>query len=241
MNRHLTRALAAVVLGLAAAGPAVAQVGYAPGSSPYTDVNTRTALTPFAGYMFGSGGKFLVGPHRGLAVGASYSLRANKFVEVGLSYTQFRAQREIINPFVRLVDRDVGSVNETVHLPELKFTFNVTGGKAWHHLAPYTGFGLGIAFAGRNAADTSGYNFGKKFAFTPQVGVRVFITSTIALRLQAQGTVWKLSYPTSYGLEPPLQPGTATNPNAVITDGKYKAWTLNPTLTAGLVLPIRLF
>lgn len=236
----MRRLLLAALLAGAAAPAAHAQVGHAPGTSPYRDISASTGFTAWGGYLFGSGGRYGVGPQRGAAYGLKYSFRANKFIQLDLGGGRIQAERLIANPFVAVVDRYTGPVNQDVYFGEVGFQFNLTGGKTWHRLAPYAGFGLGIAFAQRTTADTSGYNFGRKFLWTPNAGVRVFLTPGIALKLEGKLVGWKLSYPTIWATEPVLDPGTPTAPNAIITNRRFSQWTFSPLLSAGLSLPIRL-
>lgn len=230
-----------VLAALLAATPAAAQVGHAPGSSPYRDIRASSVLTPWAGWFGTNAGSYGVGPNDGYVFGGRYSFRSNKFVEFGLAGGYGKLQRNLVDPFVRLANRTTGPVDENIVFTEASFQFNLTGGKTWNRLAPFIGLGAGMAFGKRNAADTSGYNFGSKFAFSPGVGFRFFITDQIHLRAEAKAVFWKLSYPTSFGVEPVLEPGTTTNPNAVIKDGIFKEWVPNPMVSVGIGVPFKFF
>ena len=68
------------------------------------------------------------------------------------------------------------------HLRRARLQFNLSGGKSWHRIAPFVGAGVGLAFAKATPADTSQYEFGRKFYLAPSVGFRFFITDRLHLR-----------------------------------------------------------
>ena len=229
----------ALLLHLGPAATALAQVGHAPGASPYRDIVDAHSFTPVAGYFAGGGGKFGIGAHNGYTYGIRYDLRAGKTVQFGFSGARGALDRFIVDPFVALARRRTGPVDQTTTLVDATVQFNVTGGKTWHGLAPFTGVTLGVAFGEALAADTSGYDFGNKFYVGPQLGTRFFVTRNLHLRAEVRGVFWKVSYPTSFGVEPPEEPGTPEAPNAVIPDGKFDEWTLNPWFQVGLGYMVR--
>lgn len=236
MKRHM-RILLMIGGLLAVAGsgaPAEAQVGHEPGASPYEDIVDAHSVTPVAGYFAGSGGKFGIGAHNGYTYGIRYDLRAGRTVQFGFSAARGVLDRFIVDPFVALARRRSGPFDQTTTLLDATIQFNVTGAKTWHRLAPYTGVTLGIAFGEDLAADTSGYDFGSKFYVGPQLGTRFFVTRNLHLRAEVRGIFWKVNYPTSFGIEPPEEPGTPEAPNAVIPDGKLDEWTINPWFQVGL-------
>jgi hypothetical protein len=229
----------ALLLHIGQAGTALAQVGHAPGASPYRDIVDAHSFTPVAGYFAGSGGKFGIGAHNGYTYGVRYDLRAGKTVQFGFSGARGSLDRFIVDPFVALARRRTGPFDQTTTFVDATVQFNVTGGKTWHGLAPFTGVTLGVAFGEALAADTSGYDFGSKFYVGPQLGTRFFITRNLHLRAEVRGVFWKVNYPTSFGVEPPEEPGTPEAPNAVIPDGKFDEWTLNPWFQVGLGYMVR--
>jgi hypothetical protein len=121
-----------------------------------------------------------------------------------------------------------------VTFAELDLQFNLTGGKSWNRIAPFVGAGGGLALAGDTPADTSGYDFGRKFYFTPSAGVRVFLSDRLHVRGEARAIFWKLNYPTTFQQEPVEEPGTPDNPNAVIPGDKRTEWTTTPWFQLGV-------
>jgi len=231
----MTCALTAAVLGMLSPPTAHAQVGHRPSSSPYRDIYKGHTVTGFGGYIGGSGAEFGIGPHRGAVFGIRYDIRTASAIQFGLQLAQADLDRFIVDPFVELANRLSGPVQQRVSFAEADLQLNLTGGKTWRRLAPFLGVGLGLALASGTEADTSGYEFGNKFYFTPHAGLRIFITPRFHLRGEARLAFWKMKYPTSFTEEPPLEPGDPPeNSNAVITDGKISEWTTAPWLQVGL-------
>jgi len=227
--------LLSLLLAAGAAAPAVAQVGYPPTSSPYRDIPRGHSVTAVVGRIGGGGGRFGIGPQDGTVFGLRYDVRAGGTVEFGLTLAQGNLHRYIVDPFVQVVRRKSGPVQDQVRFADVSIQLNLTGSKTWHRLAPYTGVSLGVAFADNVTQDTSGYRFGNKFYFSPQLGTRFFLTNRLHLRADVRGVFWKLTYPTSFTEEPVLDPGTLPNdPHAVITDQRLSEWTLTPWIQVGL-------
>lgn len=213
---------------------ALAQVGHPPGGSPFRDIRKGHTITAMGGYFGGSGGQFGIGPHKGGVFGGRYDIRTGNTIQLGLGVYHGKLDRFIIDPFVRLVNRRSGPVKQSVTFADITLQFNLTGGKSWHRIAPFIGAGLGLAFAGDTPADTSRYDFGRKFYLAPSAGFRFFITDRIHLRGEAKAVFWKLNYPTTFQNEPIEEPGTPENPNAVIPGDNLSEWIASPLLQVGL-------
>ncbi len=231
--RALWVALAVVLL---SASAAAAQVGHTPGKSPYHDIYKGHAFTATYGHLGGGGGDFGIAPHSGDSYGFRYDIRAGAPVQLGLGFSHASLERLIVNPFVVLANRVSGPVKQTVNFVEANIQLNLTGGKTWHHLAPFVGASVGIAIAGNTPADTSGFKFGKKIYLAPAAGARIFITSRLHIRAEARATFWKIKYPASFQQEPVDEPGIPPdNSNAVIPPGgKGSEWTATSWLQVGL-------
>jgi hypothetical protein len=215
-------------------GTVLAQVGHPPESSPYRDIRRGHTFTPLGGYFSGGGGNFAIGPHDGAIFGVRYDIRTSRTIQMGLGISYAELQRFIVNPFVRLANRRSGPVDQSVTFAEVDLQFNVTGGKSWRRIAPFVAVGGGFAFASGTPADTSQYEFGNKFYVAPSIGTRLFPSDRLHLRLEARATFWKLRYPTTFQQEPVEEPGTPSNPNAVIPGDNLTEWTTNLWLQAGL-------
>jgi hypothetical protein len=214
---------------------ALAQVGHPPQSSPYRDIRSGHSLTLTGGYFGGSGGDFGIGPHDGAIFGARYDIRTSRTIQMGIGFAYAKLDRLIVNPFVQLANRVSGPVRPSITFGEVNLQFNLTGGKSWHRVAPFVGIAGGLAGSTTAPTDTSGYRFGRKFYFAPNLGFRFFLADRLHLRAEARATFWKLKYPTTFHDEPVEEPGTADNPNAVIpNNGRLDEWATSSWLLAGL-------
>jgi hypothetical protein len=223
-----------IILLLSLVTTATAQVGHPPSSSPFRDIRKGHSFTVSGGYFFGDGGDLNIGPHKGTVFGGRYDIRTGSTIQLGLGVARGGLERFIVNPFVLLVNRRTGPVKQSVTFAELNLQFNVTGGKSWNRIAPFVAAGGGLAFASGTPADTSRYDFGRKFYFVPSIGVRVFLSDRLHLRGEARAVFWKLNYPTTFQEEPREEPGTEENPNAVIPGNKLSEWTTSPWLQVGI-------
>jgi hypothetical protein len=207
-----------------------AQVGHPPRSSPYRDIRKGHTFTVLGGYFSGDGGQFNIGPHDGAVFGVRYDVRTGGTIQLGLGIAHGNLKRFIVDPFVPLASRKTGPVRQSVTFADVTIQFNLTGGKSWHRIAPFVAAGAGLALAGDTPADTSLYDFGRKFYFAPGAGLRVFLSDRLHLRAEAKATFWKLNYPATFESAPVAEPTTP----ALITDGKLTEWTSSSWLQIGL-------
>ena len=230
----LSRLLAFVAVVLPAT--LTAQVGAAPGGSPYRDILHGNGWTVTAGHVFGDGGPLRLSPNSGASIGLRYDVRLSGLLQGYASLGYLATERQILNPDDSLVNRFDGPVDQTVWTPEIGLQVNVTGPKSWHHLAPYASVGLGAAIGEGVAADTTEFNFGTKLLFTPAVGVRVFLGERVHLRLEGMYYYWKMKYPSTWLTEPAAQPAGSGEPkNAPVkSSSELTDWVPTPSLRFGL-------
>jgi hypothetical protein len=198
-------------------GSATAQVGHPPGASPYHDIRQGHTLTLLGGYFSGDGGDFNVAPHDGPVIGARYDIRSSRALQFGLGVFYGDLQRFIVNP--SLTNSRTGPVKQSVTFIELDLQMNATGGKSWHRIAPYIGLAGGLGISSNTPADTSRFEFGNKFYLAPNGGFRLFFSQRLHLRAEAKATFWKITYPTTFRV----------NPGSVFSE-----WTNSWWLQAGL-------
>jgi hypothetical protein len=224
--------LPTAILVLLALSPGIvsAQVGHPPDRSPYHDIPKGHTVTGFAGLFGGTGGRLGVAPHDGPVFGIRYDIRTASAIQMGLVLGRANLERLIVDPFVVVENRVSGPVDQKVSFVELDLQLNLTGGKTWHRLAPFVGVGGGVTFPSGTAADTSGFELGKKIYFAPHAGFRFFLTDRLHLRTEARVIFWKLNYPDSFTQAPTEEPEAPP----VIDDGRVSEWTTSSWLQAGL-------
>lgn len=221
--------MAGLWLGLLPSGLS-AQVGYPPSQSPYRDIARRSSLTFMAGYLGGDGGSLGIGPRHGMTYGVFYDLRTSGFVTGGLALTYMDLERDVVDADAPKATRRTGPFKQTIINPEAILQFNLTGGKAWHHLAPFFVAGVGYALGSDVKSDTSGFQFGNRFTVSPGFGIRYFLGSRLHLRFEARRHFWKLKYPTSY-LDVPANDPTGS---PVITNKKTSDWMSSWWMIGGI-------
>jgi hypothetical protein len=236
--------LASPALGASLAPAAAeAQVGYPPARSPYNDIARGHTVTPFAGPLYGSGGKFGLGPHDGFGYGLRYDVRVSSLVALSFSGARMGLERNLIDRDAPPATRLRPPVDQSVTLAEAGLQFALTGQKSWRGFAPILGLGAGFAFAEDVAADTSGFEFGNKLFLHPRAGLRFFVTPNLHLRAEAGALFWKLDYPERFREEPEQQPGIPGDDeqsNAPIKRTEpLDDWTGTPWLRVGIGFTFR--
>jgi len=215
------------------AGAARAQVGHDPAGSPYRDLQYNQFLQVTTGYIGGAGGKLGLGPHSGQVFTFRHDFLADRPLQVGLGGGYAQLDRSYVDLLTTVEDRRfLGPERHRVMFGEGVVQLNATGGKTWNGLAPYVSAAIGLAFAQRVEADSSGYKFGTKFYFAPAIGVRAFVTRRLFVRLEARAMFWNLSYPGSYRTSDP--DGTLGPLQPVLAGQGLKEWAPVPMLHAGL-------
>lgn len=176
-----------------------AQAGHDPAHSPYRDIRRGITLRITEGYFGGSRGpdSTPVGATKGATTGVRLELQASGalIVAAGMSYANTTA---IYVTAYDSVPRRIGPINNDIILADLGVLLSLTGGKTWHGFQPYAGATLGLAFGTKIREDTSGYNFGTKFTYAPEVGLRWYPARRFSAELGGRVLVYHLSFPTSY-------------------------------------------
>ena len=225
---------------LFAATPLAAQVGHAPGASPYRDILQGKSITLLVGDVAGDGGRIGIGPHDGQSYGVRFDIRLGAPLQFGITVARAELKRLIVSADDSVTNRVDGPVDQSLTMFEGALQLNITGRKTWYRLAPYLGGTIGYVSGSSlpgSQPDSSGYKFGSKFYFAPAAGLRVFMTRSLHLRLEARQLYWKLTYPTSYNQEPAAQPSSDPDkPNSVLKGAKLQEWTGGRELRAGLGL-----
>src|SRR5947208_2075428 len=219
----------AVVLSVSPTVGLSGEVGTDPAQSPYHDFRRGSGPRLGLGYLSGDRGTLPASITDGVTFGVRYEAWMGKSMSftAGLAYGQ--TSRLIVDPFKDDSVRKSGPIDDDVILADLGLQLSLTGAKTFHGFAPYVGTSLGLAFGSRLPADTSGYQFGTKFTFTPGAGLRWYLASRINVQADARLVFWKLRYPVNYltSLSPD---GTAVLP----LTAKPTDWTIHPWVSLGV-------
>ena len=205
------------------------QVGHDPSHSPYHDIRRGTGPRLVLGYLGGERGTVPVSMTNGVTFGVRYEAWMGKSMSftAGLAYGQ--TSRLIVDPFKDDSVRKSGPIDDDVILADLGLQLSLTGAKTFHGFAPFVTTSLGLAFGSRLPGDTSGYQFGTKFTFTPGAGLRWYPGRRVSVQADARLVFWKLRYPINYKT-PLSNDGTRVLPLlAPETD-----WTIHPWVSLGV-------
>ena len=205
------------------------QVGHDPGHSPYHDIRRGSGPRLVLGYLSGDRGTVPVSITDGVTFGVRYEAWMGKSMSftAGLAYGQ--TSRLIVDPFKDDSVRKSGPIDDDVILADLGLQLSLTGAKTFHGFAPFVTTSLGLAFGSRLPGDTSGYQFGTKFTFTPGAGLRWYPGRRVSVQADARLVFWKLRYPINYKT-PLSNDGTRVLPLlAPETD-----WTIHPWVSLGV-------
>lgn len=220
---------AALTLGLVLPDSARAQVGHDPARSPYRTLRFGQFIGLSGGLLNGEGGQLGVAPHHGGALTLRYDFLSASTVGLSFGFTLANTERNVINPTKPIESAVSGPVRQRTGMAEVALQFNLTGGKTWHRLAPYLSGAIGAIVGEQTPSDSSAYKFRLHFVATPSVGVRVFLTDRMFLRLEARSAFWSVSYPASFRTAPssdPSKPPVLASP--------AKEWLANGWYTVGL-------
>lgn len=221
-------AVAALSLSATAAN---AQVGHLPSKSPYEDLKFGQDVTVFLG-QFNSGiGPAGVLPKKSFFGGLRYDVPIGGPGYFTARYSLIPSERSLILPSKPRTSRTLSVENTKTHAVDVGFTIALPGRKTWHRLAPGISVGAGLVsdFA---KADTGGYQFGTKFAFTGGFNVKYMFRNNWGIRADATSYMWRNSYPDAYYV-------VASDTTRVLTpDISKKSWAGTWGLSLGLVIPI---
>lgn len=233
-----SRLLALLVLALPPTGPLAAQVGVAPGHSPYRDIIRGNGWTVLVGQVYGDGASLKLSPNSGTSFGVRYDVRFSGLLQGYASLGYLATERRLLNPDDSVAHQIGGIVDQPVWTPEIGLQVNLTGPKTWHHLAPYASIGLGAAVGESVAQDTTAFNFGTKLLLTPAAGVRVYLGERVNLRIEGMYYYWKMKYPPTWLDEPAAQiPPSGDPSNAPVKSrNELDDWVPTPSLRVGFGL-----
>ncbi len=175
--------------------------------SPFAFIEEKQELGSYVGYMSAGTGRFGYGPSGGLVVGGRYGLDLTGPLGLELASGVVRGTRDVINPARPEGNRVMGSSDVLLTTIDGRLRLSATGARTWHGLAPFLGFGGGVAFDTQETslieravldADEI-FEFGTKFFAVIGPGVRWHVTRRLAVRTDLSFTLWKIDTPSGFG------------------------------------------
>jgi len=229
----VTRHRALLIAGLVVAGTSIgarasAQVGYPPARSPYLDLEHAQELTLIGGQYHAHRDPADVGPQSGFITGLHYEWRAGGPAHLTGEIARISSDRNLIDPAKPEPARNLGTGSRPLYSATAGLGLSLTGSKSWHHIVPEIAGGLGFVSDLRSKADSGGFKFGTRFAFTWGLGVQYVPRGRWAIRADLKNRMYQLGYPQTYYLEP-----TGGTPVVSATQAK-SFWLNNPAFTLGI-------
>ena len=219
------------VISLLIAAPLRAQVGHEPARSPFHDLISTQGLSISVGRFAGNRTVAGVGAKPGALIGVRFDTRLSGPMDFWASIAHIASSRLVVDPTDTVI-RVTGPVDLSLIAADVGLALNLTGGKTWHHLAPFVGIGLGILTPSKSVTDPGGYSAATNFSFVPTVGSRIFLGRRLAVRLDARDYYFRYEWPLSYygGVTSDGNP----IPAVLSASTSTRQWTHNFTLSAGL-------
>lgn len=234
-------ALAACLLAGAAwpAALTAQEVGNPPERSPYRDILEHQSVTLFGGRFGGNAGQAGVGAMPGLAFGAQLAVRLSGPIDFWFTLASAASRRRTIIADTLVTRTDSARAGPDINLPlvlgDIGLGLNITGDKTWHGLAPYVGAGLGIVTPTQKVTDPGGFTVGTNFALVPAVGTRIFLSRSLALRLEVRDYFFRYQYPLAYFDSLNLHfAGPPPRPAVLSLGSSDRQWVGNVTLWLGV-------
>jgi hypothetical protein len=229
VTRHRALLIAGcIITGPALRAPAFAQVGHTPAASPYIDLEHSQSLTLIGGQYHAHRDPADVGPQSGFLTGLHYEWRAGGPAHLTGEVARISSDRNLIDPAKPEPARQLGTGSRPLYSFDAGLGLSLTGAKSWHNIVPELEGGLGIVSDFRSQADSGGFKFGTRFAFTWGLGVQYVPRGRWASRADFKNRMYQLGYPQTYYLEP-----TGGTPVVQATQAK-SFWLNNPAFTLGL-------
>jgi len=215
----------------AVATPLRAQVGHRPDQSPYQDVKIGQTVSLSGGWFAFKRDVAGVAPEAAPFAQLRYDVGIGGPALLYGRYSLAPSQRTLLAPAAVAADRKTGTPGSTMHVFDGGIDLALTGKKTWHRLVPSFAGGVGIVsdFA---AADSGGYQFGAKFAFSYGLALKYVRGPGMQLRMDLNNFMWQYEYPDRYFVQ-------ATDGTAILTDTRNRtSWRSNWAFSAGVSMPI---
>jgi hypothetical protein len=139
-----------------------------------------------------------VGPSGGRLGSLRYEVPFGPALAFSLGGAVGQGSRYVADPSKNQAQHISGPVNITMGIFDATARLMLTGPKTWHGFAPYLGAFAGFVFGSTVTSDKSGYEFRTKATYGPDLGLRVYPSRRVALRIDGRLAFWRLNYPLAF-------------------------------------------
>jgi hypothetical protein len=210
-----------------------AQVGHDPARSPFRDIATRQSIAFWGGTFSGDRAVAGVGAQSGPMFGFRLRTALSGPIDLMVSSSYVQSKRNVIDAAKPESTRVSGPSDYNLVITDIAVGLTLTGLKTWHGLAPYVAFGVGLVTPTHTVIDPGGYKAGSGFTFAPTIGVRLRVSRSLMLQVEARDNTIRYEWPNRYFF-PIDANGNDIVPPVLPTTERNKQLTHNLSLTAGL-------
>jgi hypothetical protein len=213
---------------LAFAIPAAAQqeVGSAPESSPYRDIEDPRSLSFYGGYFHAPEIPGNEQPHSAPLAGVRWDIHLAGPAYFEVRYARVFSDHEVVNPLLPPISRDLGLRTSPINLVDVGMALSLVGERTWHRLMPVINVNVGTAtdfFAARDAGE---FRFGTQLMMSLGGGIRYIPGGPLQFRVDVGDYFYPTHLPGSFR--------STDGGNPVInTDQALTAWRQNLGVNAG--------
>ena len=173
--------------------------------SPFEYLERRQEVGLFFGPMSAGTGRFDYGPSGGWAYGARYAVELTGPLSFEGMTGVVDGERKVVDPSRLEGDRVIGESDTAILLVDAGLRFTFTGRRSWHRLAPFLSLGGGIAIGLSDESQLDEtllpadvFDFGNSFHGILGAGTRIFLTETLAARVDGIFSLWKIDTPPGF-------------------------------------------
>lgn len=242
---------AALILLMALASSAAAQVGYDPGKSPYRDLDKSQEITVTTGQLRAQSDPAHVAPQSGAWLGLKYQWLVAGPVSITAEAARVGSERRVLDPLLTatctagtgLDCKLLRTYRWPVYFADLGMALNLTGPRSFHSLVPEVRGGLGFLTDFHTKGDLGDFAVGTQFALSYGAGIRYVPGGRYQFRFDFGDRLYQIHYPESYFTQAPdgsyiRQPscpaGVTSSTDPQCRSAKRSAWIHNGMFTVGI-------
>lgn len=173
--------------------------------SPYEYIQTKQEAGLLVGSSTLAKGRFGFGPSGGTVLGGRWGITLSGPLGFDVVAAGLTGERDVVDPARAEGQRIVGQADVLLGLVDARLVLTLTGDRTWHGIAPFVQAGGGMVFdlAGSDPQDDAllpedRFELGNSFLGTFGAGSRWFVTDRLALRGDANFSLYKIDTPPGF-------------------------------------------
>ena len=222
----MKRLITAILLVATAGALPAQQVGYAPGKSPYRDLDQTMELSFLAGHYTAPADPAGVSPQGGGIWSLLYGWHAAGPLFIDGMFSRVASQRHVIDPLA--ANKDRGIENWPLYAVDGLMSLSLTGDRTFHGFMPLLNVGTGFITDRHLNSDVGDYQFGTRWEALWGASLRYVVSNRWAVRADLTNHFYSGGYPATYYV-------VGKDGNAILGAQQSKSfWRNNPAFTLGV-------